>query len=75
MVYLLVARSGLDGQQLGNSNVASAVWGKRFIFLPFFLVKLKLKVSEMNWCKKIYHKVLTYIHVQNFEKKMIMCAM
>lgn len=27
MVHLLVAQSGLDGQQLGNSNVASAVWG------------------------------------------------
>ncbi|KAI4980200.1 hypothetical protein ZWY2020_020685 [Hordeum vulgare] len=27
MVYLLVAQSGLDGQQLGNSSVASSVWG------------------------------------------------
>lgn len=53
MVYLLVAQSGLDGQQLGNSSVASSVWGKSFILLPFFLVQLKLIVSEINWCKKI----------------------
>ena len=32
---LLMAQAGLDLQQLGNSNVASAVWGKSFIFLLF----------------------------------------